>query len=220
MKLLLKILSYFWPITISRYQSQFSGALTVDLINGRKSLNTSNANYSFDSLHRVFQSVLPQYLKIQSETEKILLLGMGAGSVVHIIRKEMNIINPIQCVEIDPIMIEIAQSEFDFNQFKEVDVVINDASLWVNNHSSTYQWIIVDLFIDNIIPEVFCSESFWYSLDKLLTKNGVLITNTITSNENKKDNEMVIASILSALGYDMQSVTMWNVNRVWICKKK
>ncbi|MBW7943616.1 MAG: fused MFS/spermidine synthase, partial [Candidatus Kuenenia stuttgartiensis] len=216
---MLKILSYVWPITLAKYKSSYSGELTIDLVNGTQTLNTKNANYSFDSLHRVFQVVLSKHLAPSSDKDKILLLGMGGGSVIQIIRKEMGLVNPILCVDIDPLMIEIAKKFFDLDSYQAIDYVVSDASTWVLQEGDSFDWIIVDLFIDNSIPDAFLTYDFWQHLDKHLRTGATLIVNTITALGNGKNEALLIAQYLQAMQYVTQTELLWHINQVWICKK-
>ncbi|WP_277010305.1 hypothetical protein [Capnocytophaga granulosa] len=51
--MLKRILSYIFPITLSRQSSPISGQLTVTLLSGKRLLNTPNTDYSFGSLQRI-----------------------------------------------------------------------------------------------------------------------------------------------------------------------
>ena len=55
--MLKNLLSYISPF-VSNRESEFNGNLKVMLVNGKKILNTQNANYSFGSLHRIMRFAL------------------------------------------------------------------------------------------------------------------------------------------------------------------
>ena len=47
-----KAFSYLWPLT-KKVNSEFSGELEVTWLNGKKILDTKNANYSYGALHQI-----------------------------------------------------------------------------------------------------------------------------------------------------------------------
>jgi hypothetical protein len=57
--MLKNLLSYILPFVSSR-ESKFNGSLKVMIVNGKKILNTQNANYSFGSLHRIMRFALTE----------------------------------------------------------------------------------------------------------------------------------------------------------------
>ena len=79
-----KFLSYIWPIT-HRFSSEINGPLEVTYINGKKVLDTKNANYSYGSLQKILKFGLTK-IDLKS-VENILILGMGAGSVIQSLRE-------------------------------------------------------------------------------------------------------------------------------------
>ena len=66
-----KFLSYFYPF-VSNRASLYNGTLKVVFVNGKKILNTRDANYSFGSLHRIMRFALGK-VALDSQ-EDILLL--------------------------------------------------------------------------------------------------------------------------------------------------
>lgn len=53
-------------------------------VNGKKVLDTENANYSYGSLQKILEIGLTKVnLK---NVENLLLLGMGGGSIIHSLR--------------------------------------------------------------------------------------------------------------------------------------
>src|SRR5688572_23515399 len=140
-----RIWSYISPITLKKYQSQYSGSLYISLESGKKALNTSKVNYSFNSLHRVFQKAFGKTaLRIPDEA-KVLMLGLGAGSIVHIIRKDYCSNASITAVEIDPVIIEIAKTEFGIEKLQPIQLVLADAAIYMNNNREKFDLICVDL---------------------------------------------------------------------------
>ena len=104
---MIRLLSYILPIT-KRIESQYNGTLEITWFNGKKHLNSKNANYSYGSLQEILRIGLQKIDLLNCK--KILVLGLGAGSVIETLRKDLNYNNHITALEIDPVIIEIAKN--------------------------------------------------------------------------------------------------------------
>jgi ubiquinone/menaquinone biosynthesis C-methylase UbiE len=101
-----KILSYIYPIT-KKIHSEISGALEITWYNGKKHLDSKNANYSYGSLQLILKIGLE---KIDlTKTKKTLILGMGGGSVIKTLQDDFNYQNHITAIDIDPVILKIAK---------------------------------------------------------------------------------------------------------------
>ncbi|MDP1727162.1 MAG: fused MFS/spermidine synthase [Bacteroidota bacterium] len=173
--------SYLFGTKLSSYQSKLNGKLELWLIDGKKILNSSNANLSYDSLHRVFQQIFRK-INIQNKPpERVLLLGLGGGSVPCILLEELQFNCKITAIEHDPMMIELAIKEFNINRFKSLEIVEMDAYEYVTHCNKKFDLIIVDLFLDDYVPLPFCEEEFNTALIKLLDP-GYILFNFINKN--------------------------------------
>lgn len=164
------------PIT-RRVKSEYSGQLELTLIDGRKLLDTSNANYSYGSLQRVLEFALH---KIDlSEVKNILVLGLGGGSIIKSLRQVFEYELGIVAVEIDPVIIQIANKEFGVLPDYRTEIVCTDAYDYVVTDPSKFDLIIIDLFIDTRVPEKFVSQDFWKRIKTKVRDNGCIIFNSI-----------------------------------------
>jgi len=169
-----QLLSYIYPITKS-ITSQYSGELEITWYNGKKHLNSKNANYSYGSLQRILKFGLK---KIDLSTvNSVLVLGMGGGSVIETLREDFNYTKQIEAVEIDPIIIEIARTEFDIYESDTLKIHCLDAMDFVKTNTSKFDLIIVDLFIDLDVPNTFLSTDFWNYVIGSKTLKGAILFN-------------------------------------------
>lgn len=169
-----KILSYLWPIT-KRFSSEINGTLEVTYINGKKVLDTANANYSYGSLQKILEFGLEQIdLK---PVKNILLLGMGGGSVIGSLRKKFDYEGNIVAVEIDPQVIQIAAKEFGITESHNQRIVQDDAFQFVKECNERFQLIIIDLYIDTEVPAVFLEREFCQEVSQRIEEQGFLIFN-------------------------------------------
>ncbi|MBT8393734.1 MAG: spermine synthase, partial [Bacteroidia bacterium] len=114
---MIRLLSYIYPIT-KKVESKYSGTLEITWHNGKKHLNTKNANYSYGSLQKILKFGL-QKIDL-SNCKDILILGLGGGSVIDTLVKDFEYENHITAIEIDPVIIEIAKEEFNLSENKNL----------------------------------------------------------------------------------------------------
>lgn len=173
-----KTLSYLFPFT-QKIQSEYNGIVEITWSNGRKILDSEHTNYSYGSLQRILKFGLEQ-IDLRKSTNA-LLLGLGGGSVIKTLRDEFNFTNKITAIEIDPVLIDLASNEFDIKTSEQLDIISGDASEFVQNTSETFDLIIVDLFIDNRVPEIFYSTEFWGNITRITSSTGYVIFNAAVS---------------------------------------
>ncbi len=167
-----RLFSYLWPLT-RRYPSEVSGQLEVNYINGKKVLDSKNANYSYGNLKAVLDYALDQCNL--EPVEDCLILGLGAGSVLASL-DERGFRGKITAVELDEMVLKIAREEFDLDRFN-AQIIKQDAALFLADDDFRYDLIIVDLFIDDQVPVKFRQVHFWEQLCGHLSPKGQLIFN-------------------------------------------
>ncbi|NJW54708.1 spermine/spermidine synthase domain-containing protein, partial [Salinimicrobium oceani] len=145
-----KPFSYLWPLT-KTYDSQFSGKLEVTWINGRKVLDSKNANYSYGALHEVLDRGLANIHADRATS--VLLLGLGGGSAISLLRKKYGYYGKITAVEIDQTIIDISRKEFGIEEHHPLELICADAEAYVKSQSNKFGLIIVDIFLDLTVPE-------------------------------------------------------------------
>lgn len=137
-----KILSYILPIT-KKIPSNYSGILEVTLVNGKKVLDSKNANYSFGSLKKILERGL---YEIDLEgVSSVLVLGMGGGSIIHSLRDTFAYTGRIDAVEIDPVVIDIAKKEFGIQESEHTRIFNADALEYVKQCPSQVDIIVIDI---------------------------------------------------------------------------
>ena len=171
--------SYIWGHRLATYHSKVSGKLEVWMVNGKLVLNSAHANQSYDSLHNVFKHAFNQIRLEHQPVRNALLLGLGVGSVPAIIEEELVMNCKITAVEKDPLMIELGKKYFNLQRFNNLHIVYDDALHFVDTNKQQYELIIIDLFVDNHVPEPFTSETFLSKLVELLSTEGYLLFNMI-----------------------------------------
>jgi spermidine synthase len=174
----IKGFSYLWPVTIKNYSSPYSGELYIRYFLGKKVLDCKHTNYSFGGLQKVLKRAL-ELLPFNPDTKKILILGLGAGSVVATIRKQHSKTSHVTGVEIDATILQIAREEFGIVENSLTKLVQEDAIVFMANNADRYDLIVIDLFIIDTIPEATQEASFLKQLVTAMEPGGYLVFNTI-----------------------------------------
>lgn len=173
-----KFLSYFFPVKVREYSSKINGPLEVNLVNGRKILDSKSTNYSYGALQMVLKAGLRK-LGFDNSFGAVLVLGMGGGSIVETIRVDFSTQAKIDLVDIDPEVIAIAKSEFSIDHYSGISIIQSDAWLFMQNCTNAYDLIVVDLFIVDTVPHVFTTHDFIQILEEHLIPGGFVLFNTL-----------------------------------------
>ena len=210
-----RLLSYIYPVT-KTIQSKYSGKLEITWYNGKKYLNSANANYSYGSLQRILKFGLK---KINlSKVNSVLILGLGGGSVIETLRQDFNYSGLIEAVELDPAIIDIAKTEFGIQQDETLKIHCADAYEFVKDRSKTFDLIIVDLYIDLDVPNKFLDLKFWDHILALKNSSGSIIFNAAVK-VSKADKIISISNYLKTKVFKVELYdNVNNTNTVIIAK--
>lgn len=171
--------SFFKEKIIESFESDINPLLEVSLINGRYQLNAGSVNYSFGPLHDAFRKYFVKDPPLLNEKSEVLILGLGAGSVVNILRNELNLKSPITGVEIDKEVINAARKHFSLDSIKDLKVIVDDALLFLQVSDDSYDFIVIDIYIDDLVPPKFETFEFIQLLANHLTADGKVVFNKL-----------------------------------------
>jgi len=218
LKSLHKYLSYLVRFVVEDSSSLHNDKLIVAIQDGKYVLNTQNANYSFGSLHRVFQKAFKIINLKERNFSSCLLLGGGAGSVPSILYKELNLNLFTTVVEIDKEVIRLGKKYFKLGDYPNLTIVNEDAFVFVSNTTETYDLIAIDIFKDVMVPERFISPVFFDNIKKRLNPNGVVIFNFVSfdfeTKQQVKNIEQLLSNVFKA--YNITTHKIESMNRVFI----
>lgn len=174
----MKIFSFFWPITIDQFKSKFNGSILVKEFIGRKYLDVDGLMQSGRIVDDLFRKGFKELnIKLDVNVRKILLLGLGGGTVVKTLQQLFPQAK-ITAFEIDPVMMIIAQKHFSLD-IKKIDIKIKDVFDPKTEFGQDYDVIIVDLFKGYHIPEALGEKKFLKKIRISLAKNGYVIFNRL-----------------------------------------
>lgn len=186
-------------IFTKKIESRYSGIVEIAWLNGKKVLNSENANYSYGALEHVLDFGLSHAPADRSG--EILVLGLGGGSVLPLLRNKFCYYGKITAVEIDPVILDIAMSEFKIMEFEHLELVCEDALEYVKKSSGKYGLIILDVFINREVPEAFYSAEFWKDAARLIKDCGTILFNAGITFGNKNVLDQFLKELPAGLDF-------------------
>ena len=152
--------------------------------NVRSSKTNQSCLYKSDPQRLVFNytKLLFSGLLLIEEPKNILIIGLGGGTMsntLHQLYPQSVITN----VEIDPAVVKVARQYFGFIENQNVLSVIQDGRIFIKRaiiKKQKYDWIILDAFNGDYIPEHLLTQEFIQETKRLLNEGGVLSANTFS----------------------------------------
>ncbi len=141
----------------------------------------------FDYSKLVMGSVL-----LKPRPENILVIGLGGGTIIKAFH-ELFPEAAITAVEIDPAVVAVAREYFDYQDGGGIHTVVADGRVFVKRallQEEEYDYILLDAFNGDYIPEHLMTREFLQEVKALLTEDGLLVANTF-STSNLYDHESV-----------------------------
>ncbi|MDH3649329.1 MAG: class I SAM-dependent methyltransferase [Saprospiraceae bacterium] len=174
----LKAWSYVAEVQIESASSVFNPTLQVSLYRGRYQLSTERSIYSFDDLYVNYLQAFKK-VTLPPNGGEVLLLGVGLGSVPfmleHIFKKKYSYV----AVEIDDVVIYLA-SKYTLSRLSApIETICADATAFVQQDSRKFDLIIVDLFLDDVIPESFEHSDMNEQVRDKLKPGGLVMYNRL-----------------------------------------
>lgn len=106
---------------------------------------------------------------------KILLLGLGGGGFLKIMRPSF----AIDIVEIDPKIAELAKNYFGLALDGNDALILDDARSYLRKTNKKYDIILSDLYLGHAMPIHLFTKEAIQIMRQRLNENGVLISNLI-----------------------------------------
>jgi spermidine synthase len=146
----------------------------------------------------------------EPELNNVMILGLGGGTMQHLISKNYEKSPYIVSVEIDSVMIDVARQYFDLDQIPNHKVINADAFAVVVDPAdydlskNSFQALIVDIYIGEQYPDLGGSGNFIAAVRDMVVPGGLIIFNRIYINTHQEDVDSFIESISGFL-HDVKS---------------
>ncbi|MGB0850659.1 MAG: spermidine synthase [Bacteroidia bacterium] len=213
-----KIASFVWDIPIEKTSSKQNEYLEVVWTNGRKMLNTKDANFSFGNGYKVFEKALSLISDEVHSSHRVLILGFGCGSILDLLEKKYRYEGEIHGVEYDPVIIDLYQRHFASNYQNKPIISIDDAESFVSNSNQAFDIIFIDLFLELENSSLIFKTKFIEDTSRLLSDTGVLVFNTTNQSQ---DDQRRLTELMMSLGRkykDVSKTVFQDLNNIIIAK--
>jgi len=173
------LISHLFEVEIERRESHFSKQLIVSLAKGRYQLSSLRAIYSYEDLYLNFAQAFEVIDWEKIEAKNCLLLGLGMGSVFQLLEKHYA--NPLEliAVDIDPVVIELFSKYIKPQLKNSLNIYEVDAGDWIASNQKPFDIVIVDVFIDDVVPNKFLSVEFLEELQTSMSQEACLFYNLL-----------------------------------------
>jgi spermidine synthase len=212
-------LSYLYPVVIEVEHSSYNPVLEIVLYSGKYSLNSENTNYSFGTLHTLFKRVFRRLKLNWKEISNVLILGFGTGSVARIIRTYNADCN-IDGVEIDEKIIGLGEKYFNTGSLENLIIHCAPAKRYLESCNREFDLIVIDVYVDMIVPPEMESEDFIYDVWKALRPGGIVIFNKAIYSKSISEQLPGIRDIYKKTFGNIQIITVMNSGKIFIAKKE
>tara|TARA_R110001592_G_scaffold172920_2_gene411484 strand:+ start:805 stop:1713 length:909 start_codon:yes stop_codon:yes gene_type:complete len=166
-----------------------------------------------------YTKLLMASLLINTQPKRILIIGLGGGTMSNTLA-QLYPQSQIDNVEIDPAVIKVARDYFGFFENDKIKTYTQDGRIFIKRallKKQTYDWIILDAFNGDYIPEHLMTKEFLQETKALLSDNGILSSNTFSLSKLYAHES---ATYKAVFGDFYQVANKANSNRIILVSKK
>ena len=165
-----------------------------------------------------YTKLLMTSLLVMPEPKRILIIGLGGGTMSNTLG-QLFPESYIDNVEIDQAVIKVAKEYFGFYENEKIKTYNQDGRIFIKRaliKKQSYDWIILDAFNGDYIPEHLMTKEFLQETKTLLSSNGILSSNTFSLSELYAHES---ATYKAVYGDFYQVSNQANSNRIILVKK-
>ena len=211
------ILSYLYPVTVEVTGSRYNPVLEIVFYAGKYALNSENTNYSFGTLHTLFNRIFRKLSLNWSAVNNILILGFGTGSIASIIVSY----KPdclIDGVEIDEKVIELGKKYFNTGSLNNVTIHCSAADKYIEDCHKKYDLILIDVYVDMIVPPELETEEFLMKIKNTLNPGGMIIFNKAVYSKTISDQIPALKALYEKTFKSLEIMTVMNSGKIFVVK--
>lgn len=173
------MLEWLYPRTVEIITSKFNGQIKLIKSRHHHALWVGGFEQSGAMVEKVWEKALAPLKNHNCRT--VLVLGLGAGSVVGVIRKYFPK-SKITGVEIDPAIIDLGKKYFGLGSWPNLTIKTFDLRKFLMANRKKYDLILVDAYIG---PKEIVKGKLIASFQKHLSPGGEIVINSLVKNQNK-----------------------------------
>lgn len=179
------------PETIAILHSEFNGEIQLIKFMNALRLEVGGLTQSGDVMVWIWSQSIKNLLPQNFSPESILLLGLGGGSALFWLRRHFPKTH-LTVVEIDPVMIGIAQKYFHIGQIKDLTIVNQDAVEFIKKTKQNFSLILMDCYQGFKTPAGFVDVKV---LQKMKRVGEYVLLNRLYWDQHKTTTDDFVAKI-------------------------
>lgn len=170
-------------------QSSFNGKIQVVKTLEGVRIVVGGVSQSGWLVRKVWDAALKKIHKDKPDIKRILVLGLGGGSVARLIARYWPG-SEIIGIDVDPDMVELGKKYLGLGGVSNFKVFIEDAAGWVDkNKRESFDLVLVDLYKGAVVPKEFTQEDFLKKVEMLIGRGGAGAFNHLYSVMEKEEAE-------------------------------
>jgi spermidine synthase len=132
---------------------------------------------------------------INPAPERVLSIGLGAGAFNRLFEPTFKAAS-LTTAEIDPMMVEVAETYTGFQPDDRDTIVINDGRRYLHQTEQKWDWIVLDAYVrKSQVPPQFTTVEFYNLVMSRLNINGVFVDNLHAGTELYQSNVKTLAAV-------------------------
>lgn len=143
-----------------------------------------------DHLELPYARVLPVAFALVAEPQRVLVVGLGGGSVPNFLRRHFPDLE-IDAVDIDPDVVDVAKRFFGFREDARMRAYVEDGRKFIAARPQQYDIIFLDAFGCDNIPRHLATREFLDQVRAALRPGGVAVGNIWSRYSNPLYDSMV-----------------------------
>jgi spermidine synthase len=112
----------------------------------------------------------------QGRPRRVLMIGLGGGTFTTLVHRALPEAT-IDAVEIDPVVVQAARAHFGLREDARYRVEVADAADWIARAQATYDFVLLDAYAGEGIPEALGTRAFFEAIARRLAPGGVVAIN-------------------------------------------
>jgi spermidine synthase len=129
-----------------------------------------------DAMTLPYSRIMPVAVAYPQETKRILIVGLGAGSLSTYLGRAMPDAQ-IDVVELDPGVIAAGKKYFGLRETDKVRFIESDGRVYLNRHKDAYDLILLDAFRELSVPFHLLTREFYALVKQHLAPGGAVASN-------------------------------------------
>jgi predicted membrane-bound spermidine synthase len=118
--------------------------------------------------------------QIYSPGDSIAILGGGAYTLPNYLARQYPE-SKVTTIEIDPELVDIAESYFEYSSEPNEMLVSADARAYINKSSEKHNIVVIDVYGDISVPFSLLTREYGDAINRIVASDGVVIVNIIAA---------------------------------------